>query len=46
MSPDGHLGTKAKAAASLFGEAWLGAVLAGAMVSQPLLIEMLLTQER
>jgi hypothetical protein len=32
MSPDGFLGTKAKAAAALLGETWLGAAVAGAEV--------------
>lgn len=33
MSVDGHVGTKAQAAFSLIGETWVGAVLAGVMVS-------------
>lgn len=32
MSPDGHIGTKLLAAYQLLGEAWLGALTAGAMV--------------
>jgi hypothetical protein len=34
MSPDGHVGTKLLAAYQLLGQAWLGAVTAGVMVSK------------